>query len=43
MDKVIGRALFDGLTLLGGRGMTLAGFARRGEVNVYTGAERVRG
>ncbi|HWT24284.1 MAG TPA: formate dehydrogenase accessory sulfurtransferase FdhD [Solirubrobacteraceae bacterium] len=25
------------------RGMTLAGFARRGSVNVYTGAERVRG
>ncbi len=84
MDKVIGRALLDGLTPLAGRvlcvsgrlsfelvqkaavagapilvgvgapsslalslaadrGMTLAGFARRGEVNVYTGAERVRG
>jgi FdhD protein len=84
MDKVIGRALLDGLTPLGGRvlcvsgrlsfelvqkaavagapvlvgvgapsslavdlaadrGMTLAGFARGGEVNVYTGAERVRG
>jgi FdhD protein len=25
------------------RGMTLAGFARKGGVNVYTGAERVRG
>ncbi len=25
------------------RGMTLAGFARRGRVNVYTGEERVRG
>jgi FdhD protein len=84
MDKVIGRALLDGLTPLGGhllcvsgrlsfelvqkaavagapllvgvgapsslavelaadRGMTLAGFARGGGVNVYTGAERVRG
>jgi FdhD protein len=84
MDKVIGRALLDGLTPLGGRilcvsgrlsfelaqkaavagapvlvgvgapsslavnlaadrGMTLAGFARGGEVNVYTGPERVRG
>ncbi len=28
--------------LAGDRGMTLAGFARRGRVNVYTGAERVR-
>src|SRR3954468_6569929 len=27
--------------LAGDRGMTLAGFARRGRVNVYTGAERV--
>jgi FdhD protein len=84
MDKVIGRALLDGLTPLGGRvlcvsgrlsfelvqkaavagapvlvgvgapsslavdlaadrGMTLAGFARGGGVNVYTGAERVGG
>jgi len=84
MDKVIGRALLDGLTPLAGRvlcvsgrlsfelvqkaavagapilvgvgapsslalnlaadrGMTLAGFARGGKVNVYTGAERVRG
>ena len=83
MDKVVGRAVLDGLTPLHGRvlcvsgrlsfelvqkaavagapvlvgvgapsslalslaadrGMTLAGFARRGEVNVYTGAERVR-
>ena len=83
MDKVIGRALRDGLLPLHGhvlcvsgrlsfelvqkaavagapilvgvgaptslavslaadRGMTLAGFARRGSVNVYTGAERVR-
>ncbi len=84
MDKVVGRAVLDGLTplrdrvlcvsgrlsfelvqkaavagapvlvgvsapsslavsLAADRGMTLAGFARRGEVNVYTGAERVRG
>jgi FdhD protein len=84
MDKVVGRALLDGLTPLGGRvlcvsgrlsfelvqkaavagapvlvgvgapstlalnlgadrGMTLGGFARGGAVNVYTGAERVRG
>ncbi|HEU4656888.1 MAG TPA: formate dehydrogenase accessory sulfurtransferase FdhD [Capillimicrobium sp.] len=83
MDKVVGRALLDGLVplregvlcvsgrlsfelvqkaavagapilvgvgaptslaieLAGDRGMTLAGFARRGRVNVYTGAERVR-
>jgi FdhD protein len=83
MDKVVGRAVLDGLTplrdrvlcvsgrlsfelvqkaavagapvlvgvsapsslavsLAADRGMTLAGFARRGEVNVYTGAERVR-
>ncbi len=82
MDKVIGRALLDGLLplsaqvlcisgrlafelvqkaavagapilvgvgpptslaieLAADRGMTLAGFARRGRVNVYTGAERV--
>jgi FdhD protein len=82
MDKVIGRALVDGLVplhelvlcvsgrlsfelvqkaavagapilvgvgaptslavdLAGDRGMTLAGFARRGSVNVYTGAQRV--
>jgi FdhD protein len=27
--------------LAGDRGMTLAGFARGGSVNVYTGAERV--
>jgi FdhD protein len=84
MDKVIGRAMLDGLTPLSGRvlcvsgrisfelvqkaavagapvlvgvgapsslaldlgadrGMTIAGFARRGGVNVYTGADRVRG
>jgi FdhD protein len=84
MDKVIGRAMLDGLTPLTGRvlcvsgrisfelvqkaavagapvlvgvgapsslaldlgadrGMTIAGFARRGGVNVYTGADRVRG
>jgi FdhD protein len=30
------------LSLAADRGMTLAGFARRGEVNIYTGAERVR-
>ena len=83
MDKVVGRAVLDGLTplhnrvlcvsgrlsfelvqkaavagapvlvgvsapsslavsLAADRGMTLAGFARRGEVNVYTGAERIR-
>jgi FdhD protein len=29
--------------LAGDRGMTLCGFARRGSVNVYTGAERVSG
>jgi FdhD protein len=28
--------------LAGDRGMTLAGFARRGRVNVYTGADRVK-
>ncbi len=84
MDKVVGRALVDGLLPLHGRilcvsgrlsfelvqkaavagapvlvgvgapsslaislaadrGMTLGGFARRGSVNVYTGAERVTG
>jgi FdhD protein len=83
MDKVIGRALIDGLLPLSGsilcvsgrlafelvqkaamagcpilvgvgaptslaielaadRSMSLAGFARHGQVNVYTGAERVR-
>jgi len=82
MDKVVGRALLDGLVPLSGRllcvsgrlsfelvqkaavagapvlvgvgapsslavalaadrGLTLCGFARRGKVNVYTGAERV--
>ena len=83
MDKVIGRALLDGLRaaaptrscasaagsrsswcrrrpspgapilvgvgaptslaieLAADRGMTLAGFARRGHVNVYTGAQRL--
>ena len=30
------------VSLAADRGMTLAGFARRGTVNVYTGAERVR-
>jgi FdhD protein len=30
------------VTLAADRGMTLAGFARRGRVNVYTGPERVR-
>jgi FdhD protein len=31
------------VSLAADRGMTLAGFARGGEVNIYTGAERVRG
>ena len=31
------------VSLAADRNMTLAGFARRGSVNVYTGAERVRG
>ncbi len=84
MDKVIGRALLDGMLPLGGlilcvsgrlafelvqkaavagcpilvgvgaptslaielaadRGLTLCGFARGGEVNVYSGSGRVRG
>ncbi len=84
MDKVVGRALLDGLLPLHGRilcvsgrlsfelvqkaamagapilvgvgapsslaielaadrGLTLGGFARRGRVNIYAGAERVRG
>jgi FdhD protein len=84
MDKVIGRALLDGLVplrstilcvsgrlsfelvqkaavagapiligvgapsslaigLAADRAMTLGGFARRGTINIYTGAERVRG
>jgi FdhD protein len=30
------------IELAADRGMTLAGFARRGSINVYTGAERVR-
>ena len=30
------------VSLAADRNMTLAGFARRGNVNVYTGAERVR-
>jgi FdhD protein len=83
MDKVVGRALLDGLmplhgrllcvsgrlsfelvqkaavagapilvgvgaptslavSLAGDRGMTLCGFARRGDLNVYTGPQRVR-
>jgi FdhD protein len=29
------------VSLAADRGMTLAGFARRGHVNVYTGPERV--
>jgi FdhD protein len=84
MDKVIGRALLDGLlplstsilcvsgrlsfelvqkaavaaapilvgvgapsslaiSLAADRAMTLGGFARRGKINIYTGADRVRG
>ncbi len=31
------------VSLAADRNMTLAGFARRGSVNVYTGAERVQG
>jgi FdhD protein len=31
------------IELAGDRGLTLAGFARHGKVNIYTGAERVRG
>jgi FdhD protein len=31
------------IELAGDRGLTLAGFARHGRVNIYTGAERVRG
>jgi FdhD protein len=31
------------VSLAADRGMTLGGFARRGKVNVYTGAQRVRG
>ena len=31
------------VNLAADRGMTLGGFARRGRVNIYTGAERVRG
>jgi FdhD protein len=31
------------VSLAADRRMTLAGFARRGSVNVYSGAERVRG
>ena len=31
------------ISLAADRGMTLGGFARRGSVNVYTGAERVAG
>jgi len=30
------------VSLAAEQGMTLGGFARRGRVNVYTGAERVR-
>ena len=84
MDKVIGRALLDGvlplatnilcvsgrlsfelvqkaavagapilvgvgapsslaIELAGDRAMTLGGFARRGQINIYTGADRIRG